>query len=142
MKYFLVIFSATAIAFATSFALAEGEAKAPGAGPGKAVLEASKDRGIKLSEKAKATIGIKTIRLGTDFRIPRTALIHARAEFGVYVKMGDWFKYLEVEADDLNGPSVKIESKKVKAGDEIVVSDVSLLRLAELNVWNVGGDND
>lgn len=122
--------------------LAEEEAKGPGAGPGKAVLEASKEEGIKLSDKAKATIGIKTIKLGANFQLPGSALVHERSEFGVYVKKGEWFRYIEVEVENPSAPNVKIESKKVHAGDEIVVSDVSLLRLAELNVWNTGGDND
>ena len=126
---------------ACSVCLAEEEVNSPAAGPGKAVLEASKE-GIKLSEKAKATIGIKTIQLGPNFQIPSTALIHERGEFGVYVKRGEWFKYIEVEVEKPSTPNIKIESGKVHVGDEIVISDVSLLRLAELNLSSAGGDND
>lgn len=80
---------------AYSICFAEEEVKSPASGPGKAVLEASKEEGIRLSEKAKATIGIKTIKVASNFQIPGTALIHERGEFGVYVKRGEWFKYIE-----------------------------------------------
>lgn len=136
LSVLLFIFAAYSICFA------EEEIKSPAAGPGKAVLEASKEEGIKLSEKAKATIGIKTIRLSANLEIARAALIHERGEFGVYVKKGEWFKYIEVGADNPSSSNVKIESTKIRAGDEIVVSGVSLLRLAELNIWSTGGDND
>ncbi len=143
MKHFLVITTGLLLASVASFSHAEEEAKAPpGAGPGKAVVAASKEEGIKLSERAMATIGIKTMRLQTNFLVPSSALVHERGEFGVYVKKGEWFKYVEVEADNPSSSSVKIESKKIQPGEEIVVSDVSLLRLGELNVWNTGGDND
>jgi hypothetical protein len=127
---------------AYSICFAEEEVKSPASGPGKAVLEASKEEGIRLSEKAKATIGIKTIKVASNFQIPGTALIHERGEFGVYVKRGEWFKYIEVEVEKPSSPIVKIESLKVHVGDEIVVSDVSLLRLAELNLSSSGGEND
>lgn len=142
MKHFFIITAGLLLASTTSLSFAEESTKAPGAGSNKAVVEVSKEEGIKLSEKAKATIGIKTMRLLANFLIPKSALIHERGEFGVYVKHGDWFKYIEVEADNPSSSNVKIESKKIEVGAEIVTSDVSLLRLAELNVWNTGGDND
>lgn len=125
-----------------SICRAEEEIKTPAVGPGKAVIEASKEKGIRLSEKAKSTLGIKTIKLAINFQVPSPALIHERGEFGVYIKSGEWFKYVEVEVTNHSATNVKIESSKVHAGDEVVVSDVSLLRLAEINVSSSGADND
>lgn len=121
---------------------AEEEIKSPASGPGKAVLETSKEQGFRLSEKAKSTIGIKTIKLTANFQIPSSALIHERGEFGVYIKKDDWFKYIEIEVEKPFAQNIKIESSKIHVGDEIVISDVSLLRLAELNLSSAGGDND
>lgn len=125
-----------------SICSAEEEIKSSAVGPGKAVVEVSKEEGIRLSEKAKATIGIKTIKLAVNFQIPAASLIHERGEFGIYVKRGEWFKYVEVEVANRSGTNIKIESPKVHVGDEIVISNISLLRLAELNVSSSGGDND
>jgi hypothetical protein len=127
---------------AYSISSAEEGAKSPAVGPGKAVLAASEEEGIRLSEKAKATIGLISIQLPANFQIPASALIHERGEFGVYVKRGDWFKYVEVEVENSSAPGVKIESPKIHVGDEIIVSGVSLLRLAELNLAGGGGDDD
>lgn len=121
---------------------AEEEIKSPSSGPGKAVLETSKEQGFRLSEKAKSTIGIKTIKLAANFQIPGSALIHERGEFGVYVKKGEWLKYIEIEVEKPFAQNIKIESSKIHVGDEIVISDVSLLRLAELNLSSGGADND
>lgn len=141
MRLFIFICTTVAI-LTTTFVFAEEEIKSPSVGPGKAVLEASKEEGIRLSEKAKKTIGIKTFKVAANLQIPAAALIHERAEFGVYVKKGEWFKYIEVEAENPSASIIKIESNKIHAGDEIVVSDVPLLRLAELNLSSAGGDND
>lgn len=121
---------------------AEEEIKSPASGPGKAVLETLKEQGFRLSEKAKSTVGIKTIKLTANFQIPGSALIHERGEFGVYIKKGEWFKYIEVEVEKPFATNVKIESSKIHIGDEIVILGVSLLRLAELNLSSGGGDND
>ena len=121
---------------------AEEEIKSAASGPGKAVLETSKEQGFRLSEKAKSTIGIKTMKLTASFQTPGSALIHERGEFGVYIKKGEWFKYIEIEVEKPFAQNIKIDSSKIHVGDEIVVSDVSLLRLAELNLSGGGSDND
>lgn len=141
MKQFLYFGVSFLFLLVPFISVAEEEVKSPSVGPDRAVIAASKDDGIRLSEKAKAKIGIKTTKITTNFQIPASALVHERAEFGVYVKKGEWFKYIEVELGNQSSSNVRIESPKIRVGDEIVVSDVALLRLAELNLSN-GGDND
>ena len=125
-------------------ALAEESLEPSSTGENFAVRSASKEQGIKLSTKAKEAIKIKTTALGKDFTVPDSAIIHERDEIGVYVKRGDWFRYLEVDSDNSYSSTVKIESKKLKIGDQIVVSGLALLRLAEINAWSggEGGDDD
>jgi hypothetical protein len=89
-------------------------------GPNKAVLEASAERGLKLADKALKRLGIKTAKLASPTRIPKSALVQAAEETSVFVAREGWFK--RVHADDLKG------------GELIVVEGAPLLRVAELDV--------
>jgi hypothetical protein len=89
-------------------------------GKGKAVLEATEERGLKLSEKAAKRLGIKTAKLASPSRIPKTALVQSAEETSVFVVRDGWFK--RVHADDLKG------------GEMIVIAGAPLLRVAELDV--------
>lgn len=93
-------------------------------GPGKAILEASAERGLKLSEAALKRLGIKTARLTNPPRVPKLSLLQTAEETSVYRLREGWFK--RVHADD------------VKAGDVVVVAGAPLLRVAELDV--LGGE--
>lgn len=142
MRQFLYFGASFLFLIVPFMSVAEEEVKSPSVGSDRAVIATSKEEGIKLSEKAKVKISIKTIKLAANFQIPVSALIRERAEFGVYIKKGEWFKYIEVEVENPSPANVRIESPKVHVGDEIVISGVSLLRLGELNLSNSGGDND
>ena len=113
-------------------------------GKNMAVVSASKTDGVELSDKAKVSIGIKTEKLPPDHTVPSSALIHERSEVGIYVLRENRFKYVEVEIENAVGTRVKLESKEVSSGEDIVVEGAALLRLAEINVWSSseGGDDD
>lgn len=89
-------------------------------GEGKAVLAATGERGLKLSDKAIKRLGIKTAKLASPSRIPRSALVQTAEETSVFVVREGWFK--RVHADDLKG------------GELIVIAGAPLLRVAELDV--------
>lgn len=93
-------------------------------GQGKAILEASAERGMKISEKALKRLGVKTAKLAGSSRIPKSALVQSAEETSVFVVRDGWFK--RVHADDLKG------------GEIIVVAGAPLLRVAELDV--LGGE--
>lgn len=93
-------------------------------GQGKAILEASAERGMKLSEKALKRLGVKTAKLASPSRIPKSALVQSAEETSVFVVREGWFK--RVHADDLKG------------GETIVIAGAPLLRVAELDV--LGGE--
>ncbi len=92
-------------------------------GEGKAILEASAERGMKISEKALKRLGIRTARLANPARIPKSALVQSAEETSVFVVRDGWFK--RVHADDLKG------------GEMIVIAGAPLLRVAELDVLGV-----
>lgn len=139
--FLFIIFSTISISL---WADEETASKSPSVGPDKAVLEASPEKGIKLSDKAKTTLGVQTQRISKNLSVPHAALIFERNEIGIYVKHGDFYKYLEVEVKNTTSPQSTIESPKVKEGDDVVIEGAALLRLAEINVFssNAGGDND
>jgi hypothetical protein len=108
----------------------EGEETEVQIGPGKAVEGYDADHGIKLSEKAKASIGISTMKVTKDLllRIPPSAVIKTRGERAVYILSGGSFKFTPVP--------------KLAVGDELVIKGAALLRVAEINVSSAGAEDD
>ena len=94
MKIFLMMGLLAGSAFASDDHGAEGGART---GPTKAVLEASAEHGLKLSDKAVKRLGLKTTRLGADMRVPPEAVLYFKEEAGIYVSRSGWYKLVEVE---------------------------------------------
>lgn len=109
-------------------------------GQGKAILEASAERGMKISDKALKRLGVKTVLLyGVgSFRLPAHALIHSEEEIGVYRLREGWYKHVEVELLSKEKNFVVVRAKDLRAGDHVVVTSAPLLRVAELDV--LGGE--
>lgn len=131
MKIFLMLGLLAGSAFASDDHEAEGGART---GPTKAVLEASAERGLKLSDKAVKRLGLKTTRLGADMRVPAGAVLYFKEESGVYVSRGGWYKLVEVEVAAKTKDAVTVEARSLKAGELVVTSGASRLRVAELDV--------
>ena len=109
-------------------------------GPTKAVLEASAERGLKLSEKAVKRLGIRTTRLAESgqYRVSIKALVYSQEEVGIYLLRDGWYKHVDVEVAGRERDFAVIQAKGLKAGDQIVVAGAPLLRVAELDV--LGGE--
>lgn len=124
-------------------AAASGEHEEEGGdrtGPGKAVLEASAERGMRLSEPASKRIGVKTVPVGKEpvHRLPVAALVVSEEEVGVYRLREGWFKHVDVEVVSRERGSAVVRSGDLAAGDRVVVAGAPLLRVAELDV--LGGE--
>lgn len=119
----------------------EGEAPKARIGPGKAILEATMDNGIRLSEKAAHNLELflSPVKQSGFITVPTSALVKFQDFYGVYRKRDGWFKMVEVEPSIKNGTSV-ISSKELKIGDEIVVANADLLRVVDLDVWGPEAD--
>ncbi len=93
-------------------------------GPGKAILEAHEEDGIRLSDKAIKRLKINTTILSQrPFSYPTSALVKHQEETSLYRHRQGWFKLIPPDSEDL------------KPGDEIVVSGAALLRAAELDAF-------
>lgn len=109
-------------------------------GPAKAVLEATAERGMKLSDKALKRLGVQTVRLaGTGpYRISTKALVSSKEEVGVYRLRDGWYKHVDVEVSGKERGSAVIQAKDLRPGDQVAVAGAALLRVAELDV--LGGE--
>ena len=87
-------------------------------GPTKAVLAASNEHGMKLSEKALRRLGIQTTRLAGagPYRVSTKALIYSKEEVGIYRLRDGWYKHIYVEVSGKERGSAAIGARDLKAG--------------------------
>ena len=106
----------------------------------KGVLEAVPEKGIRLSEKAIATLEIKTTSLNgnSDHKVPTGALVFYQDNVGVYRLRGGWYKLIPITLENKSSQSSMIRSMELKSGDQIVVQGVALLRVADMDAF--GGE--
>ncbi len=106
-----------------------------GVGPNNAVTAADEHDGIKLSEKAIQTIGLKTEIWNGDSASGQTIVYH-QDKTSVYRLKDGWYKLVPVtiisKADNL----VHITATELVSGDLIATSGVALLRVAELDAFS------
>ena len=107
---------------------------------GKGVLEASLEKGIRLSEKAAATLEIKSVPLNgnSSHKIPTAALVYSHGQVGAYLLRDGWYKLVPVRIDNRSAKDVVIQSTDLKPKDHIVVEGVALLRVAEMDAFGGG----
>ena len=113
----------------------DDEAKERSANPN-AAIQAFCDEGIKLSEKAEKTIGLKTEAAkgnGPIFEVPLKSLVYHQSEIGIYRQREEWFKLIDVEVLSKTGSTVKVKSAELKSDDQIVIDGAAFLRVAEIS---------
>lgn len=118
----------------------EEEESSSSVGPENAVTAANPEAGLQLSDEAFKTLGIKTQPLPADNIFPKQAIVYFKDETGVYRLRDGWYKLIEGEAES-QGNRVRFTPHKrqdLRAGDQIVVDGVPLLRVAELDAFSSG----
>ena len=122
----------------------EADEPSSGVGEGKAVEAASRERGIRLSEKAARTIGIATEsvkRVGAgDYALSPQCVVYFQDKKGVYRLRDGWFKLVEVEVVRQLAKGIVIRSDGIKPGDNVVSAGVPLLRVSELEAFGGSGE--
>lgn len=127
------------IFIATTDASAQDAESGFRAGPTMAVQGANLKDGIRLTEKAKEVIGIKTEKLSAgSFSAPKSALVYFGDKVGVYRFRDGWFKLIEIRVVSKKEESVSLTSTELKDGDQIVITGVALLRVSEMDAF--GGE--
>lgn len=125
----------------SGFAEEDGEApQKDRVGPGKAVVAASPEEGIKLSEKAMKTLDLKFLAVnGGQLLVPQPAFIKFQDFIAIYREREGWFRMVEVEPVFKNGHAL-ISSKDIKPGDRLVIENGGLLRVVELDIFGPEAD--
>lgn len=114
------------------------EEKPNGIGPEKAITNANKSDGFKLSEIAVKKLEIKTFKiLSKDFiKVPTTSLVFFQSEVGIYRVRSGWYRLIPIKILNKGTSETTIASSEIKNEDEVVIHGSDLLRLADLNLWS------
>lgn len=114
-----------------------GEEKAEASssvGPDKGILEASEKMGIKLSPEAIKNFGLKTLKVSAEksISILKSAIVMTGEEKNLYRLREGSYKRIDFEVLKTQGTQLTVKSSSLQAGDEIVISGIGFLRIAEV----------
>ena len=110
------------------------EEESPSVGPDKGIVEASEDRGIKLSPEALKNFELKMTKLSgsSPWKLPLSARLLAGEEVNLYRHRDGFFKRIDFTAVASTSSEVTVRSSELNSGDEIVIGGIGFLRIAEL----------
>lgn len=102
-------------------------------GPDKGILEASESEGFKLSPEAEKNFGLSRVKVSSEsIELPKSAIVTAVAEINVFRYRKGFYKRVDFSEVNRSQNKVRIRSKDIKPGDEIVVNGLGFLRIAEI----------
>lgn len=114
-------------------------------GEGKAITEVKNEgESFKLALEAQPLLGLgfgvieKSAGRGV-FMVPTKSLIFFNDEKGIFVKVGEWFKLIDVELVKKGSNWSQVKSNDLSVGQKIVVEGTGLLRVAHLQASGQGG---
>jgi hypothetical protein len=110
------------------------EEGASNVGPDKGIIEASAENGIRLSPEALKNFEIRTLKITGNgpWPIPTSARLLAGEEVNIYRVRDGAFKRIDFTQAKKTPENMTINSTDLKSGDEIVISGIGFLRIAEL----------
>lgn len=113
---------------------AHGEEENPQVGPKKGILAASEEEGIKLSPEAEKNFEIQKFKVmaNSTFEISKEAVVTAGLEVNLYRYRDGFYKRVDFEQISRSGNKIQIRSKDLKSGDEIAITGLGFLRIAEI----------
>lgn len=113
---------------------ANSEEENPQVGPNKGILAASEDEGIKLSPEAEKNFEIQKFKItaASSFEIPKDAVVTAGLEVNLYRYRAGFYKRIDFDQLSRSGNKISIRSKDLKSGDEIAITGLGFIRIAEI----------
>lgn len=114
-----------------------GEEENSQVGPDKGIIAASESEGIKLSQEAEKNFEIQRVKIGQSgqIEIPKTAIVTAGEEVNLFRYRNGFYKRVDFQQIGKNGSKIKVRSKDLKNGDEIALTGLGFLRLAEVSAF-------
>lgn len=101
-------------------------------GNGKGIIEVSAD-GFKLSPEAIKTISYKSIKIESDqFFIHKKYIMYSKGDKKLYRLRNGFIKSVDFSILNSIGETFKAQSKEFKKGDELIISSIGHIRVAEL----------
>lgn len=119
----------------------EEEAVSAAVGADKGITAADEHDGIKLSAEAVKNFALQTLRLksgSSEWEIPSKAILISGEEVNIYRLREGFYKRIDFETVSKSVGKLKIKSKELKGGDEIVINGLGFLRAAELSAFSSG----
>jgi hypothetical protein len=111
----------------------EGHGGGKAIGKGKAIEEVDEKKGFKLSKEAIKTLKLKLNTVdGSSFKISKKTLVASKNEKGVYRYRAGFFKFMPAKIIKELSDGYQVDVKGVDFGDQIVVTGVGLLRVADV----------
>lgn len=135
---------ATLIVFMLAFVAhthAEESQKKDRVGPGKAVLEASEERGLRLAPATLKLLDIKTKPLETvsTISLSVSSLVYFQDFTAIYRERDGWLQMVEIEGE-VKGDNVSFATSELQLGDKVVTQNASLLRVIDLDIFGPEAD--
>lgn len=112
----------------------EEEAEGGNVGPEKGIVEASERSGFKLSPEALKNFELKLKKLSGDgpWSVPNSVIVHSGEEVNVFRLRNGFFKRIDFHIIKKSESEITIDSGDLREGDELVISGLGFLRIAEL----------
>lgn len=102
-------------------------------GIGKGIVEANEVSGFKLSPEAEKNFEIKKINVSSQVvEIPNGAIVTAVNEINIFRYRSGFYRRIDFDFVSKGRGKTQIKSKDLKVGDEIIISGLGFLRLAEI----------
>lgn len=103
-------------------------------GPDKGILEANEEMGFKLSHEALKNFELKTQKISGagPWTVPLAARLLSGEEINIYRLRDGFFKRIDFNLIKKMSQHISLHSKELRSNDEIVVSGIGFLRIAEL----------
>ncbi|MBK7842907.1 MAG: hypothetical protein IPJ71_04315 [Bdellovibrionales bacterium] len=102
-------------------------------GPDKGILEVSESEGFKLSPEAEKNFELSRVKVSSDsLELPKSAIVTAVSEVNVFRYRNGFYKRIDFSEVNRSQGKIRIRSKDLKSGDEIVVHGLGFLRIAEI----------
>lgn len=101
------------------------------------------DGNFKVSEKSLVHLGVRFSQLSGDgpWSVPKAALVTIKLTQGVYRRLEGEITYVIVKIADRKDDQVIIKSQDLEARDEIAITGVKYLRMAETDLNSETVDN-
>lgn len=112
------------------------ESKSSQFGLNMAITDFTKEDGFKMSEKALDKLKVKFAKIEGEksWALPEEALVRIKQSTGVYRRLDGWITLVLVKVSERKSGVMKITSADLENGDEVAITGVSYLRMADADL--------